>query len=346
MARKTASSITKFWTELLVPKPPAKRKASPPTKLATKVAEPVTPRARLKTPRGASFNQGAHACEFGQRLFMLYEPARATKLADPIPLLVMMHGCGQTAEDFARGTGMNTLADEFGFMVLYPIQSRKAQLKRCWNWFKPSDQQRGQGELGLIANLTQRVIAQQNIDPARVYIAGMSAGGSAALNTAVAYPDIFAAVGAHSGLPVGAAHTAASAVIAMQNGAPGQRHIVEMPTINFHGDADKVVNPRNGRSVAARAAEPYPHLRKTQKVGHVAGGRKYVRTSHRLGTGRSFTEHWVVLGSDHSWSGGNRAGSFTDPSGPDASRQMIQFFLRHRTTKKRRREFRNALSVT
>jgi poly(hydroxyalkanoate) depolymerase family esterase len=305
-------------------------------KIAGKSEAPLTSRTRTTIPRGASFGSGVHECAFGTRSYQLYIPTMAGKAANPLPLLVMLHGCGQTPRDFARGTGMNALAEEFEFRVLYPAQSRDAHFNRCWNWFKRDDQIRGAGEPALIASMTRQIIAEHAADPAKVFVAGISAGASAALILANAYPDIFAAVGAHSGLPVGAAHDAASAVTAMRGGAPGLRHTVKMPTISFHGDSDTVVNPRNGRFVAARALEPYPHLRKTEKSGHVPGGRKYVRTAHRVGKGRSYTEHWVIAGSGHAWSGGNGAGSYTDPTGPDASREMIRFFLRHRTTRKQR----------
>lgn len=311
-------------------------KGRPRPKTIGKSDVPTTSHARTTTPRGATFRKGQHVCEFGERSFRLYIPAIAKKAGSPLPLLVMLHGCSQTPEDFARGTGMNALAEEFGFLVLYPAQERKSQMYRCWNWYKRGDQARGAGEPALLASLVRQTIVKQGADPAKVYVAGLSAGASAALIVADAYPDIFAAVGAHSGLPVAAAHDETSAVLAMQHGAPGRRHSVSMPTINFHGSADKVVNPRNGRYVAMRALDPYLHLRKTEKIGYAAGGRRYVRTSHRVGKGRSFIEHWVVVGASHAWSGGNAAGSYTDPTGPDASREIVRFFLRHRTTVKRR----------
>lgn len=270
---------------------------------------------------------------------MVYVPKVRKATTGLMPLVVMLHGCGQTPTDFARGTGMNVLAEEFGFLVVYPAQPRKSQANRCWNWYNRGDQSRGAGEPALIASLTREIVDQYDADPARVYVAGLSAGASAALIAAVAYPDIFAAVGVHSGLSAGAAHDWSSALVAMQYGSPGRGHSVPLPTISFHGDADKVVHPRNGRFVAARAAGPYPHLRKTDRKGHVPDGRSYVRTSHRLGRGRSFAEHWVVNGAGHAWSGGNRAGGYTDPSGPDASREMVRFFLQHRTTQKWRASF-------
>ncbi|OSQ35735.1 extracellular catalytic domain type 1 short-chain-length polyhydroxyalkanoate depolymerase [Thalassospira mesophila] len=297
---------------------------------------PATLRAK-PTKRGrASFTKGIHICEFGQRSFKLYIPAIARIADTRLPLLVMLHGCKQTPEDFARGTGMNALAEEFGFLVLYPAQEAKSQIYRCWNWYKPDDQVRGSGEPALLASMVSQIITKYRVDPGKVYVAGLSAGASAALIIADAYPDIFAAVGTHSGLPVGAAHNGLTAVIAMKFGAPGLQHSDPMPTIDFHGSSDKVVNPRNGRFIISRALDPYSDLGKTVKSGQKTDGRKYVRTSYRLGTGRSFIEHWVIEGADHAWSGGNAANSYTDPAGPDASREMVQFFLRHRTTAKRR----------
>ena len=173
---------------------------------------------------------------------------------------------------------------------------------------------------------------EHRADPARVYIAGLSAGGAAAAIVAAAYPDLFAAVGVHSGLPVGSAHDAASAFLAMQQGAPGGRPTVAMPTIIFAGDADTVVNPRNGRYVAARALVAFPRLKKLVKKGRSPGGRHFTRTVHSAENGKPFSEHWVVQGGGHAWAGGNPAGSFCDPAGPDASRAMVRFFFKHRTS--------------
>lgn len=357
LRRSTVSAINDVWGAMLAPAKPAKRKTNKAAKprpaktpgLAGKSAAksgtvktkakpqpPATSKSSMTIPRGAAFRDGTYESAFGTRSYKLYVPRVAKPGADPLQLIVMLHGCGQTPQGFARDTGMNTLAEEFGFLVLYPEQARKAQLNRCWNWFKRADQARGAGEPALIAGLTCQIMTEQNIDPARVYVAGLSAGASAALIVAAAYPDVFAAVGVHSGLVVGAAYDAPSAALAMQAGAPGQRHSSQMPTIIFHGDADKVVNPRNGRFVAIRALEPYRHLDRTETTRRVFGGRAYTRTVHRVGKGRSYTEHWVVHGSGHAWSGGSAAGHMTDPAGPDASREMVRFFLRHRTTKKRR----------
>ncbi|MEO9777930.1 MAG: PHB depolymerase family esterase [Sedimentitalea sp.] len=348
LQRKTVSLMTEAWSAMLAPKKPPKRKPtkkaaqsvsarkSKPIKRPKKISPPATSRSRMSVPRGATFVSGTFECEHGKRSYKLYVPFIARKAEVPMPLIVMLHGCGQTPDDFARGTGMNALAEEFGFLVLYPAQSRNAHLNGCWNWFKRKNQTRGTGEAALIASLTRHLMGERNVDPAKVYVAGLSAGAAASLVVATTYPDIFAAVGVHSGLAVGAAHDSASVARAMQNGHPGNRHDVQMPTIIFHGDVDKVVNPRNGRFVAIRAQEPYSGLDRTERTGRIVGGREYTRILHRVGKGRPYIEQWVIHGSGHAWSGGQSAGGYTDPNGPDASRQMVRFFLRHRTTKKRR----------
>ena len=350
--RATVSAMTDAWGSMLAPAKLTRRKVvkrskpsslaradagkSKPAQSAAKPKIPATSRSTVTIPRGGAFTSGSFDSAFGTRSYKLYVPAVARNSEAYLPLIVMLHGCGQTPDDFARGTGMNALAEEFGFLVLYPAQSGNAHLNRCWNWFKRDDQARGAGEPALIASLTHHVIDEHSVDRAKVSVAGLSAGASAALIIATAYPDIFAAAGVHSGLAVGAAHDAASAAGAMQGGSPGVRHDAQMPTIIFHGDADRVVNPRNGRFVAIRALEPFTNLNRTEKTGRVVDGHKFTRTVHRVGKGRPYIEQWVVHGCGHAWSGGHAAGSYTDPTGPDASREMVRFLLSHRTTKKRR----------
>ncbi|WP_458790131.1 extracellular catalytic domain type 1 short-chain-length polyhydroxyalkanoate depolymerase [Yoonia sp. MH D7] len=334
--RKTAvSTMTDAWQAVLGPAKSAKRKV---TKKASAPATASTRQVKSKKfiSKAVNFASGKFDSAHGARSFKIYVPVTAGKSEAPLPLIVMLHGCGQSAADFARDTGMNALAEEFGFVVLYPAQSRDAHLHRCWNWYKPEHQMRGAGEPALIACMTQHIIANHNIDPSKVYVVGLSAGAAASLVVATCYPDIFAAVGAHSGLAVGAAHSAASVAGAMQAGSPGDRYDVQMPTIMFHGDQDNVVNPRNGRYIAIRAQAPYSGLDRTERKGRIAGGREFTRILHRIGKGRPYIEEWVIHGSGHAWSGGRQGGSFTDPAGPDASREMVRFFLRHRTTKARR----------
>jgi poly(hydroxyalkanoate) depolymerase family esterase len=227
---------------------------------------------------------------------------------------------------------MNKLADEIGFLVLYPQQSVTANLARCWNWHRPGHQKRGSGEPASIAALTRQIIATCRANPSRIYIAGISAGGAAASIIASAYPELYVAVGVHSGLPRGNVRTIRGALSAMRTGAGSSAHadrrnVPQLPTIVFHGDRDDVVHPSNAKGflndLDRSSSRPIvSHLERGSK-----GGRDYTRTEYRYGTGSVLIEHWDVHGSGHAWSGGSSSGSFADPAGPDASREMVRFFL-------------------
>lgn len=324
MARSTtqaitaASKITKAATKTT-------------TRPARKTAAQPAPRARGGAGR---FTAGTHAGASGSRTYKLFMPRAAGEEGATLPLLVMLHGCGQTPDDFAKGTRMNLLAEELGVIVLYPAQPRSAHPNRCWNWFRASDQGRDAGEMDILAGMVRAIQARHPVDPRRIYAAGLSAGASCAMLLAHAYPEIFAAVGCHSGLPINAARDKGSAVLAIKQGWPGTRLVDAIPTIVFHGEEDKVVTPRNGRLVALRALETYRPLATVEKRGAVADGRAYIRTQHRIGRGRAYVEHWLIKGSGHAWSGGSRTGRFVDPSGPDASREMLRFFLKHKNTRR------------
>jgi poly(hydroxyalkanoate) depolymerase family esterase len=310
----------------------AQRKAAPLPKPKTKPRAGPGQTARRTTADGArqgSFTRAVFSDDQGRRSYKLYIPAHATPGA-LMPLVVMLHGCTQTPDDFATGTGMNLLADERGFMVAYPAQPVSANRNRCWNWFRPTDQARDRGEPALIAGIARQILRDHPADPRRVYIAGLSAGGAAAAIAANAYPDIFAAAGVHSGLPIGAAQGPASAFLAMQAGSLGSHQSVAMPTIIFHGDADQTVHPRNGRAVAARALGSFPRLTETVRNSSSKGGHKFSKTAHRAQNRKSYCEYWTVAGAGHAWSGGKATGTFADPKGPDASREMVRFFLQHR----------------
>ena len=295
------------------------------------------------------FSSGTHTHASLTRAYKLYAPAGAA--GKPLALVVMLHGCTQNPDDFAAGTGMNERAREQGFFVLYPEQSQAANPQRCWNWFKHNHQQRGGGEPAFIASLTQVVMQQHGIDSRRVYIAGLSAGGAMAAIVASAYPEIFAAVGVHSGLPSGAASNVAEALSAMKSGATGLglrtrasrvgSDSSAVPTIVFHGDQDQTVNARNGEQVIAdvlgsaaaefAAAGEVSSAAKTPQVeqGVSAKGRRFTRSTHHAQTGKALAEHWLVHGAGHAWSGGHASGSYTDASGPDATREMLRFFFDH-----------------
>ena len=282
-----------------------------------------------EVPDGASFTTTTYANAANSRQYKLYVPANRS---DERPaLIVMLHGCSQTPDDFAAGTRMNALAEEYGFLVAYPEQRAGANIRQCWNWFRPEDQRRGEGEPSLIAGITQEIIRQHGMDPKRVYIAGLSAGGAAAAIMGDVYPDLYAGVGVHSGLPSAAARGLASAFDAMRLGVKVQEPSAKLvPTIIFHGEKDMIVNPSNGEAVAAKALGSTSGLRQETERGPTEGGRNYVRISYFDEAGHTLCEHWRIREGGHAWSGGCPSGSHTDPLGPDASREMIRFFFQHR----------------
>jgi poly(hydroxyalkanoate) depolymerase family esterase len=255
----------------------------------------------------------------------------------------MLHGCRQNPDDFAAGTRMNELAQAHGIVVLYPGQVPKANQLGCWNWFHEQNQRRDEGEPSIIADMTRHIVETQRIDPRRVYIAGLSAGGAMAAVLAATYPDLYAAVGIHSGLPHAAANNLVSALSAMRHGPLGRPEDTPraerqpVPTIVFHGDEDTTVHPDNGDEVIvqARWGREAQEDRRDGSTGmtvehaEVPGGRTYTRTIHRDADGRCDAEHWLVHRAGHAWSGGSAIGSYTDPLGPDASVQMLRFFIEH-----------------
>lgn len=262
----------------------------------------------------------------------------------PLPLLVMLHGGGQDPDDFALGTGMNELAEEYGCLVAYPEQSSDANWSRCWNWFDVAHHHRGRGEPALIAGVTHKVMAEYAVDRKRVYVAGLSAGGAMAVILGRTYPDLFAAVGCHSGLAYRSATDRYGAVLSMRDGfipkAPAHEAARPgVPIIAFHGDLDFTVHPKNSIGVIRQAVDGYsaqtPHeqaaLSLLKETGETAG-RVFTRHVHKGHEGRILAERWTVSGLGHAWCGGNRRGSYTEPSGPDASREMLRFFLQIRGT--------------
>jgi poly(hydroxyalkanoate) depolymerase family esterase len=290
------------------------------------------PHKALEIPDGAQYLSRSFACAAGTRSYKLYIPRR--RVTGKRALLVMLHGGTQDADDFAAGTRMNALAEEHGFIVAYPIQSKAANASLCWNWFTPENQTRGRGEPAIIAGITNDIIADYDVDPARVFVAGLSAGGAMATVMGATYPDLYVAVGVHSGLPYRSAADLPSAFAAMRGHAgqrggqskkwrgtgAGSRHI---RTIIFHGDADNIVHPSNGASMAnAESGESVERA----KVRHGVI-RAHTRTVSRDKTGAVVVEHWLIHGSGHAWSGGSPDGTYTDPQGPDASREMLRFFF-------------------
>ncbi len=248
-------------------------------------------------------------------------------------MVVMLHGCTQSASDFASGTGMNEVADELGFLVLYPEQAASANMARCWNWHRPVNQKRGSGEPALIAALTRQVLALCKGSEARVYIAGISAGGAAAAIIGAAYPDLYVAVGVHSGLSHGTISSVTQARLAMRKGSafisrdPIGKAARPLPTIVFHGDHDATVHPSNAEGFLQRLRQFSGQVSEETVTGRSERGRGFTRTTYRRPGGAVLLERWMVHGSGHAWSGGKVVGSHTDPNGPDASREMARFFL-------------------
>jgi poly(hydroxyalkanoate) depolymerase family esterase len=282
-------------------------------------------------PDGASFTTASYSNAAGTRDYKLYIPSIRT--SQRLPLVVMLHGCSQSPDDFAAGTRMNALAEEQGFLVAYPAQHARANAKYCWNWFNPDDQGRDQGEPSLIAGITQQVMRNHPVDRGRVYIAGLSAGGAAAAIMGGAYSDLYAGVGVHSGLPSGAASDLPTAFDAMRFGAAiKDRSARVVPTIIFHGDNDPVVHPHNGDAVAAQALGSATGLRRTTEYGRAPGGHAYSRVIYAEPEGRAICEQWTIVGAGHAWAGGSPSGSHTDPQGPDASKEMLRFFFQNRTS--------------
>ncbi len=290
----------------------------------------VAKTARSRPRAGATFEDHSFTNAAGTRTYKLYVPSRYD--GSPLPLVVMLHGCTQSPDDFAAGTRMNEIAEEQNFIAAYPAQSHAANSSKCWNWFNGGDQRRGYGEASLIAGITKHIMATFSIDSARVYVAGMSAGGAAAAIMGKTYPDLYAAIGVHSGLPCGAASDITSAFNAMKHGnktfkttSHSEGNII--PTIVFHGDVDKTVNPVNGDDIILQSKRGL-ELESTISHGESAGGVKYTRILQMDASGRLMLEQWRLHGAGHAWSGGSSTGSYTNPAGPDARQAMIRFLLR------------------
>jgi poly(hydroxyalkanoate) depolymerase family esterase len=315
-----------------VVQPPSTRSSAPATGAPAPQEAATTDAVRsADTDLGGQFLSRTFTGASGQRAYKLYLPRHRT--GAPAPLIVMLHGCTQDADDFAAGTGMNALADRHGAVVVYPVQPQSANPSKCWNWFKPTDQQAGKGEPALIAGITQEVMRAHDIDPARVYVAGLSAGGAMAALMIDRYPSLYAAAGIHSGLPAGSAHDLPSALAAMHGGkgmptrkAATAPTLARRPLIVFHGDADHTVHMANATQLLA----PFEASggRAESEKGQDRAGRAFTRKRVTTRDGVD-AEQWIVHGAPHAWSGGTRAGTYTDPTGPNASAEMLRFFLAH-----------------
>lgn len=295
----------------------------------------------------------------GNLPYVVYTP-RSYNAGKRVPLLVMLHGCTQSAADFAASTQMNLVAEEYNFIVVYPQQQRKNNSLYCWNWFELANQSRDHGEPAMIAGIVQDMLqntAQWAIDTARIYVAGISAGAAMSVILGATYPDIFAAIGVHSGLEYQPLKSHFGTLGISKRGGPdplqqGQvayeamgSHARIVPTIVFHGSKDSVVNIINGDQVVQQWMQTNrlashntyvadfntPTSATTYKV---PTGYAYIVYTWQDSRGKTIQEYWKVNGLGHAWSGGNSSGSYTDPRGPSASRALYAFFINHAMPKK------------
>jgi poly(hydroxyalkanoate) depolymerase family esterase len=294
--------------------------------------EPTKPELSAAVPSGARFLARSYACAAGIRSYKLYIPA--SKQGQPLGLVVMLHGCKQDPGDFATGTGMNAVAEAHGLLVAYPHQTGSDNASSCWNWFRPSDQTRGAGEPSIIAGITAEIMAEFHLDRSRVFVAGLSAGGAMAAVMSETYPDLYSAVGIHSGLACGSANDVMSAFSVMRGDAPvisdpkpRYRSTPEVRTIVFQGGADRTVHPSNAERIVAAAIPPEPTRTIQTHTGRSPGKRAYTRKIVTNAQGLPALEYWLVEGAGHAWFGGDARGSYTDQRGPDATNEMVRFFL-------------------
>ncbi|ASY66597.1 Poly(3-hydroxybutyrate) depolymerase (plasmid) [Sinorhizobium sojae CCBAU 05684] len=282
-------------------------------------------------PDGAQFLARSFTCPAGSRSYRLYVPASAPDR--PRGLVVMLHGCKQDPEDFAAGTRMNAVAETHGLAVAYPRQSGANNASSCWNWFRPADQMRDGGEPSIIAGITKEIMSEFGLDRGRVFVAGLSAGAAMAAVMGETYPDLYSAVGIHSGLPYGSANDLISAFSAMRGDgglASNPRRLANVDrlrTIVFQGSADLTVHPSNADRIVVAATPTGAGWAVRKESGRSTSGRTYARTIVADPAGRPVVEYWLVVGAGHAWSGGHSAGTYTDPHGPDASSEMVRFFL-------------------
>ena len=266
--------------------------------------------------------------------YKLYLPSSYATSTEPFPLIVMLHGCTQDPDDFAVGTRMNELAEQHAFVVAYPQQPVDANSSKCWNWFRPQDQVRDGGEPKRIAGMTRAIISTHRIDAKKVFVAGMSAGGAMAVIMGRTYPDVFAAVAVHSGLPYRCANNVVSALTVMKKSASAQRvqysSKANTPIIVFHGDGDGTVEQGNGAGIIDQAIANWSGaLSREHHSSQTKGGRMYTRDVFRDVHGKDALEAWTIHGGGHLWSGGDARASHTDALGPDASEQFVRFFNAH-----------------
>jgi poly(hydroxyalkanoate) depolymerase family esterase len=309
---------------------------------------------RSNSASAGEWVRGTASSASGSRNYALWVPAAYDK-HKATPLVMMLHGCMQTPEDLAAISGMNAVADRHNFLVVYPEQTAAANPLKCWNWFDPKNQTRGSGEPALLAAIVDKVQSSNNINPKKIYVAGISAGGAMAVVMSATYPDLFSGVGASAGLAFKSATSVESGLAAMKQGTPNPQQLgllaytamndglrvrpkKLLPLIVFQGGADPYVNPLNADQLLIQWAGVNDYLddgKANQSVkmetaetfeGNIHGGYSYTRSIYKNRAGRLVMEKWIVKGLAHAWSGSPAAGAFADPKGPNASEEMWRFF--------------------
>lgn len=304
--------------------------------VARKALKPTM--ARLTKPAGVGdWLSGMATGPAGVRSFRVYRPP-AIVAGERLPLLVMLHGCGQNANSFATSTRMNAVAARERFIVLYPEQDRIANVQGCWNWFDTGSG-RAYGEAELIMNAINQTCLLYPVDRGCIAVAGLSAGASMAALLASRHPERFKAVVMHSGVPPGTAHSGIGALGAMH----GRRSTAALPVtpantttslpplMVIHGNLDHVVAPSNGRAAVETWASATGARVGTPRV--VQRGKRYPTTVTDFKRGRVVVAtHVEVRRLGHAWSGGAAKQQFSDEKGPDASRMVWAFFSRQLRT--------------
>ena len=357
-------AVNKLMTAMLTPSPPPKRKArarpAPSTaKPAPATARPASSTAKSAPPSGSSstapgkwLTSRVESAANGRRMsYWLYLPSQVPEeaLASGLPLIVMLHGCHQTATQFAQGSRMNAWAERKGYAVLYPQQLVSNQAQRCWKWYDRATQEGG-GDVPTIISMIAQVAGAYRIDRSRIYVAGISAGAGMANILALNHPHLFAAVGLHSGPVFGAGHSTVGALGVMQHGGGlradlAVREVLArhgkfpgMPTILIAGEGDSVVWPINQiqlarQGLAFNGLAPDAAAKITHKAQGASARRTARNNAHRIDdfySGRKLLLRVARIDAlDHAWSGGDPALKFNAKAGPDATRMMLEFFARH-----------------
>jgi poly(hydroxyalkanoate) depolymerase family esterase len=313
----------------------------------------AAPVAAASARAAGRFVDGAFTSDAGTRRWKLWVP-RDYDASARHPLVVMLHGCTQDPDDLARGTRITEHADRQSLLIVLPEQPESANPKKCWNWYDPAHQRRDAGEPALIAGITRQVMSAWSVDPQRVYVAGISAGAAMAANVSISYPDVYAAVALHSGIPYGAASNVMQGVAAMTNGTADPSALVRaglnamgprarpLPVIIVHGADDSVVRVVNAMqtrgawlmmNALARGDDPASHPPREPERGIDSGARggEFYRECHGQKTTARECEvvTLIAAGLGHAWSGGSKLGTFTDERGPDATREILRFLLAH-----------------